>query len=126
MTQQVFASVWDALEDDSIERANMKLRSALMREIRDWYEASGMTQTEAARVLHISRPKLSSLLNGHIHLFTIDPCCCRRLATSSSFSRAACQSLNTSRFSPPRAESNPPQVQCRQIMPNRSRLSHTR
>ena len=72
MTQQVFASVWDALEDDPIERANMKLRSALMREIRDWYEVSGMTQTEAARVLHISRPKLSSLLNGHIHLFTID------------------------------------------------------
>jgi predicted XRE-type DNA-binding protein len=72
MTQQVFTSVWDALEDDPIERANMKLRSSLMRGIRDWYEASGMTQSEAAKVLHMSRPKLSNLLNGHIHLFTID------------------------------------------------------
>jgi predicted XRE-type DNA-binding protein len=72
MTQQVFESVWDALEDDPIERANMKLRSALMREIRDWYATSNLTQVEAAKLLHMSRPKLSNLLNGHIHLFTID------------------------------------------------------
>lgn len=44
----------------------------LMRGIRDWYEASGMTQSEAAKVLHMSRPELSNLLNGHIYLFTID------------------------------------------------------
>jgi len=72
MTQQVFDSVWDALEDDPVECANMKLRSALMREIRDWYDASGMTQGDAAQVLHLSRSNLSSLLNGHVHMFTID------------------------------------------------------
>ena len=71
-TQQVFESVWDALEDDPVERANMKLRSNLMREVRDWFDNSGLTQTEAAEKLKVSRSNLSSLLNGHIHLFTID------------------------------------------------------
>lgn len=71
-TQQVFDSVWDALEDDPVERANMKLRSSLMRAVRDWFDNSNLTQTEAAAQLKVSRSNLSSLLNGHIHLFTID------------------------------------------------------
>lgn len=70
--QQVFDSVWDALEDDSVERANMKLRSSLMRAVRDWFDNSGMTQTEAAEKLQVSRSNFSSLLNGQVHLFTID------------------------------------------------------
>lgn len=71
-TQQVFDSVWDALEDSPAERANMKLRSAMMREVRGWFSASGLTQADAAKVLGVTRPNLSNLLNGHIHLFTID------------------------------------------------------
>ncbi len=71
-TQQVFESVWDALEDDPVERANMKLRSGLMREVKDWFDASGLTQADAAAKLKVSRSNLSSLLNGRIHLFTID------------------------------------------------------
>ncbi len=70
--QQEFASVWDALEDNPVERENMKLRSALMREVIIWFESSGLNQTEAANLLQVSRSNLSSLLNGHIHLFTID------------------------------------------------------
>ena len=71
-TQQVFDSVWDALEDDPVERANMKLRSSLMREVRDWFDNSNLTQTEAASQLKVSRSNLSSMLNGQVHLFTID------------------------------------------------------
>lgn len=70
--QQEFTSVWDALEDDPVERANMKLRSDLMREVKDWFDGSDLSQTEAAELLKVSRSNLSSLLNGHIHLFTID------------------------------------------------------
>lgn len=50
----------------------MKMRSSLMWAVREWFDNSGMTQTEAAEKLQVSRSNFSSLLNGQIHLFTID------------------------------------------------------
>ncbi len=67
-----FASVWDALEDDPVRVENLKLRSALMIEIAERIVDQGLTQTRAAKVLHISQPRVSALLSGKINDFRLD------------------------------------------------------
>jgi len=67
-----FASVWDALEDDSVRQENLKLRSALMMEIAERIKDQGLTQTQAAAVLHITQPRVSALLKGRIGDFRLD------------------------------------------------------
>jgi predicted XRE-type DNA-binding protein len=72
MTTQAFDSVWDALEDDLAERANLKLRSALMIEISEYYRKSGLTQKEAAKRLGTTQPRLNDVLKGRIEKCTVD------------------------------------------------------
>jgi len=67
-----FASVWDAIEDDPIRVENLKLRSALMIEIAERIKDEGLTQTQAAEVLHITQPRVSALLKGRINDFRLD------------------------------------------------------
>ena len=69
---QNFKSVWDALEDDPIRAQNLKLRSALMIEIREKLGELEITQTKAAEVLCISQPRVSALLQGKIGKFRLD------------------------------------------------------
>ena len=69
---QEFKSVWDALEDDPVRAQNLKLRSALMTEIREKVNELEITQTEAAEVLRISQPRVSALLQGKIERFRLD------------------------------------------------------
>jgi len=54
-----FNSVWDALEDDPVRQENLELRSALMMEIAERIEDRGLTQTQAAEVLHITQSRVS-------------------------------------------------------------------
>jgi len=67
-----FNSVWDALEDDPVRQENLKLRSALMMEIAERLKNQGLTQTQAAEVLHITQPRVSALLKGKINAFRLD------------------------------------------------------
>ncbi len=67
-----FASVWDAIEDSPEEAASMKARSALMVAIQDVVERSSASQTEAARKLGITQPRLNDLLRGRINKFSLD------------------------------------------------------
>jgi predicted XRE-type DNA-binding protein len=67
-----FASVWDALEDEPVRLENLKLRSALMIEIAEQIKQQGLTQTQAAEVLHITQPRVSALLKGKINDFRLD------------------------------------------------------
>jgi len=67
-----FTSVWDALEDDPVRQENLKLRSALMMEISKRLKDQGLTQTQAAEVLHITQPRISALLKGKINDFRLD------------------------------------------------------
>jgi len=70
--RQQFQSVWDALEDDPIRVQNLKLRSAAMIEITEKIATMVLTQTEAAKLLTISQPRVSALLQGKIHKFRLD------------------------------------------------------
>jgi predicted XRE-type DNA-binding protein len=72
MSDEPFASVWDAIEDTSAEAENMKLRSTLMMVLEDHIRSRGWTQAEAARRLGVTQPRVSDLLRGKISLFSLD------------------------------------------------------
>ena len=69
---QEFKSVWDALEDDPVRAQNLKLRSALMIEIGKKINELEITQAQTAKVLCISQPRVSALLQGKIGRFRLD------------------------------------------------------
>jgi len=72
MSNEQFASVWDAIEDTPAEAENMKLRSALMMALEQHIKAKGWSQAEAARLLGVTQPRVSDLMRGKIDLFGID------------------------------------------------------
>ena len=72
MTNELFESVWDALEDTPTEAENMKLRSSLIIAISEAVSAWGMTQTDAARRLGVTQPRLNDLLRGRLGKFSLD------------------------------------------------------
>jgi predicted XRE-type DNA-binding protein len=72
MSNQKFASVWDAIEDTRGEAENMKLRSTLMMAIKSHIKETGMSQVEAARLLGVTQPRVSDLMRGKIDLFGLD------------------------------------------------------
>jgi predicted XRE-type DNA-binding protein len=72
MTDESFASVWDAIEDTPSEAASMKLRSSLMIALEDHIRSQGWTQAQAANRLGVTQPRVSDLLRGKISLFSLD------------------------------------------------------
>lgn len=72
MSNETFASVWDAIEDNAVEAENMKLRASLMMALDRHIRTKGWTQAEAARRLGVTQPRISDLLRGKITLFSID------------------------------------------------------
>jgi predicted XRE-type DNA-binding protein len=72
MSNEQFASIWDAIEDTPAEAENMKLRSALMLVLEQHIKAQGWAQAEAARVLGVTQSRVSDFMRGKIDLFGID------------------------------------------------------
>lgn len=72
MTRRKFANVWDAIEPTPAEAAHMKLRSALLVELQRVLRARGWTQTEAARRLGVTQPRVSAAMRGKVGEFSID------------------------------------------------------
>lgn len=72
MSNERFSSVWDAIEDTPEEAENMKIRAALMRAVKERIKAKGWSQTEAAKRLGVTQPRVSDLMRGKIDLFSID------------------------------------------------------
>ncbi|MDR2710520.1 MAG: XRE family transcriptional regulator [Burkholderiales bacterium] len=72
MSNETFTSVWDAIEDTPAEAENMKLRSILMMALEQHIHSKGWTQTEAARRLGVTQPRVSDLLRGKINLFGLE------------------------------------------------------
>ncbi|WP_434527077.1 helix-turn-helix domain-containing protein [Photorhabdus asymbiotica] len=67
-----YTSVWDALEDTQQAAENMKVRSQLARALSAHIKKKGLNQTEAAKLLNVTQPRVSDLINGKINLFSID------------------------------------------------------
>ena len=72
MSNQRFASVWDAIEDKPEEAENMKLRSVLMTELKNYLIRENLNQSEAATLLGVTQPRVSDLMRGKINLFGLD------------------------------------------------------
>ena len=72
MSRQTFASVWDAIEATPQEAENMKLRSSLMMALAQHIGSQSWTQSQAAKRLGVTQPRISDLLRGKINLFSLD------------------------------------------------------
>jgi predicted XRE-type DNA-binding protein len=72
MSQDKFASVWDAISDTPAEAENMKLRSVLMIELKEHIEREGLSQSQAAKLFGVTQPRISDLMRGKIDLFGLD------------------------------------------------------
>jgi predicted XRE-type DNA-binding protein len=71
-TDQVFETVWDAIEPSLAEAAHMKIRADLMIAIQQVVAAWDLTQAEAAKRLAVTQPRLNDLLRGRIGKFSLD------------------------------------------------------
>jgi predicted XRE-type DNA-binding protein len=72
MTNERFDNVWDAIEDTPEEAENMKLRSTLMRALKDHISRTGLSQSQAAKLFGVTQPRISDLMRGKINLFGLD------------------------------------------------------
>ncbi len=75
MTTKIRRSSGNVFRDlgfDREEAEHLKLRSALMIEIRKVLEAQRLTQAAAAALFGVSQPRISDLVRGKIDLFSID------------------------------------------------------
>ena len=72
MKIEAFDNVWDALEDNPVERENLKLRSLLMIELERHIKREGLTQAQAAKLLGVTQPRISNLMHGKINAFGLD------------------------------------------------------
>lgn len=72
MNKKRFANVWDAIEETPARAENMKLRSALIMALKDRIARIGLSQSEAAKLLGVTQPRISDLMRGKIELFGPD------------------------------------------------------
>jgi predicted XRE-type DNA-binding protein len=55
-----------------VQAVNRKLRSALMMALKDHIARTGLSQSEAAKPLGVTQPRISNLMRGKIELFGLD------------------------------------------------------
>jgi predicted XRE-type DNA-binding protein len=56
----------------SAEAGHLAIRSELMIKIEKLLKARGLTQSEAAKMMRVSQPRVSDLLRGRLDLFSTD------------------------------------------------------
>ena len=66
------ANVFEDLGFSAQESQNLLLRSQTMVALLKWFEASGMTQVQAANSLGVTQPRFNQLLKGKIRIFSLD------------------------------------------------------
>jgi predicted XRE-type DNA-binding protein len=64
--------VFSDLGFSAAEAENLRIRSAMMRAIVTFIRKGELTQARAAKVFGVSQPRISDLMRGKIHLFSID------------------------------------------------------
>jgi predicted XRE-type DNA-binding protein len=73
MTEQtVFNNVWDALFPEQNQNIDAKIRSDFMTSLIFRIEQWNLTQSEAAKRLGITQPRLNDLLKGKLSKFSLD------------------------------------------------------
>ena len=72
MKPVLYESVWDAIADTPQEAASMKARSKLMMELGEIINTRKLRQKDAAELFGVTQPRISDLMRGKIHLFSLD------------------------------------------------------
>ena len=54
------------------ESHNLRIRSQMMTALRNLIEKEGLTQSDAAKRLNVSQPRVSDLVRGKISRFSLD------------------------------------------------------
>lgn len=54
------------------EAENLRIRSAMMRALVGHIRKENLTQAQAAKTMGVTQPRISDLMRGKIHLFSID------------------------------------------------------
>lgn len=72
MNIDYFDDVWDAIEPDKMQAANMRARADLMIAIQETVKGWQTTQVISAKRLGLTQPRLNDLLRGRIGKFSID------------------------------------------------------
>ena len=70
--ERKFSSVWDAIEHTPRQAASMRARSELMMALQEWVKATDKTQAAAAKRFGITQPRMSDLMRGRLHLFSLE------------------------------------------------------
>lgn len=65
-------NVFTDLGFDPAEAAILQMRSTLMNDLREFISTSGMTQTEAAKLLNIGQSRVSDLTRGKWERFSLE------------------------------------------------------
>ena len=71
-SQQSFETAWDALGLPPEEVAHLRARAELMMTLKRHIKKQGWTQTEAARRLGVTQPRISELARGKFNRFGLD------------------------------------------------------
>lgn len=72
MVSNKYQNIYEELGFNEHEASNLKVRSLLMRSITQYIESEGITQSEAAERFGVSQPRISDLMRGKLHVFTVD------------------------------------------------------
>lgn len=72
MIGERFESVWDAVTDTPQEAEAMKMRSAVMIELRRHIEEHGLDRSDVAALSGLPPSRVSDLMSGKINRFTLD------------------------------------------------------
>ncbi len=66
------ANVFRDLGFPPAEAENLRIRAAMMNALIAQIEKRALTQAQAAKLLGVTQPRISDLMRGRLHLFSID------------------------------------------------------
>ncbi|WP_145206821.1 helix-turn-helix domain-containing protein [Sphingobium sp. B2] len=72
MKVETFACVFDAIADTPEEATELRTRADLMRSVTTRVKSWDVPQSEAAKRLGLTRPRLNDLLRGKFNRFSLD------------------------------------------------------
>lgn len=70
--KEEFDSVWDALFDDPVESRALERRADMMQLLQNKIEKGKWSQPEVAKMLGVTRPRVSDLMRGKLSKFSLE------------------------------------------------------
>ena len=67
-----YTNAFEAVGFPPMEAEHLRIRADLMLEVERLLEARSLTQAEAAKLLHVTQPRISDLMRGKLDRFSID------------------------------------------------------